>query len=157
MRWIIDFEAYQQGSTYFPIEIALLNVETKKCNIFYVGYGFCLKGMEIRYQYTRHGIGWSEGNVKLYNALRAIKKRVDIKHDHIIIKGEQKLNYLIAKGFDPSLFLLIKPEGTPKLNDLEKLVSDDEKCIRHEGTNKHCAMKKCFAILTVVDDVNIYT
>ena len=148
--WIVDFEAFQQGSQFYPLEIALLNANTGAHNLFYIYYHYPIEDHTIRFQYDRHGLDWQDGNLPLGRALKAITRRIK-ENDKVVIKGVQKIKFFVSHG------VLRQDQVIPvkETSTLKKLVQNvDQKCVKHTNLNKFwCAQQKCFAILTYIKQI----
>ena len=95
--WIVDFEAYQMGKQFYPVEIAMLNVNMGDHNLFYVYYQYPIENQTIHFQYEHHGLNWQDGNLPLGKALKAIAKCTKDK-DKVIIKGNQNISFFVSHG-----------------------------------------------------------
>ena len=145
--WIIDFEAFQQGSQFYPLEIALLNANMDAHNLLYIYYHYTIENRPIRFPYDRHGLDWQDGNLPLGRALKAIARRIK-EDDKVVIKGVQKINFFVSHGVLRQ-DQVIPVEETPTLRELVQNV--DQKCVKHANLNiLWCAQQKCFAIFTYI-------
>jgi len=145
MLWILDIEAFQIRDRFYPLEICLLNTEKETCNLFFVKYRKTFESRSIRLQFGRHGIDWHDGDISIFSAIKAIKKRIKAD-DKICVKGEQKLKYL-QKLFDFTNEQIFEIKNAPTLSELVE--SNDESCYLHFQMHKTwwCARRRCFAIL----------
>ena len=155
VNWFLDFEAYQIGKDYYPVEICLVNGLTKRWNLFYVRYNFSYNTSTTHYQFKKHGIRWDDGNVSLNTALNAILRRVK-RRDVIYVKGEQKRVFLQNFiWFDRRIEEIV---CASRMRDLVEMY-EDETCWKHSGLTKHhrhnlsCARHKCFALASFFDNV----
>ena len=150
LNWFLDFEAYQIGGKFFPVEICLVNGETKACNLFYVRYNFMHCSPTTTFQLKKHGIHWDEGNVTLRRALKAILNRVQMC-DIIFVKGDQKRVFLLQfVWFDRKVEEII---CSSSIRDLVQMCCN-EACSKHYNSNNlSCARHKCFALASFFDNV----
>ena len=96
-EWIVDFEAYQVGKNFYPVEIAMLNVNMGARNLFYIYYWYSNKNRTIRFQCEHHGLDWHDGNISLGKALKTIAKCIK-ENDVVLIKGKQKIKFFVSHG-----------------------------------------------------------
>ena len=90
---ILDFEAYQIGSTFYPVEIAALNATTSQCLLMHVGHvkpDEAAAATHLHHQHARHGLGWSDGQWSMASAVFRLCKFIH-PLDVVLVKGEQKL------------------------------------------------------------------
>ena len=146
-KWIVDFKAYQVGKHFYPVEIALLNVNMGAQNLFYIYYWYSNENWTICFQYKHHGLNWHDGNIALGKVLKAIAKCIKDK-DVVLIKDEQKLKFFASHGIIHKC-QIVSVDESPTIKDLVQNV--EHKCARHTNLKKFWyAQQKCFAILTYV-------
>jgi hypothetical protein len=144
-NFILDFEAYQVDADYYPVEICLLNIVTRQCNMFFIRYPNAIESNTSRFQYFYcHGMGWQDGNISFAKAMKAIRRRVKTD-DTIFIKGEQKANF-IRKCLPKHNILEVT---APSIHTLFCL---RDKCCKYHYAHKQwsCARHKAFALIPFV-------
>ena len=145
--FICDFEAYQLGNagTYYPLEIALLNCDTKTCEMFYVKYLQNIHDLTTQFQFKRHGIGWKDGNEFLEQAFYKMNSLVSY-NDIIYVKGLEKTKY-IREWFP--LVVVIEILNAPSLMEIKTDVSFT--CHKHNPKlYLACAKRKAYSLLPYV-------
>ena len=96
--WLCYFEAFHFDGEFYPVELVLLNSQTKVCSNYniYWQHGLPYTGdtpQHIKFQYRRHGIRWDAGNVTLQEAIKLVKEQI-ANDDVIYIKGHEKYQWL---------------------------------------------------------------
>jgi len=150
--WLCDFEAYQFGATYFPVEISLLNLNNEKCATFYIGWkhlSFTVSSSKtFTHQYNRHGLCWDAGRLTLTKAIKAIQKRVKAS-DIVFVKGEQKAKWLMQWLKAGQIIDLGGIDVFSFNNNNSADHQNERKCEFHamNPNYKFCARQKCFMLL----------
>jgi len=160
--WILDFECYQFLAVYYPVEIALLDVNNVVCSSYYIKYpGVNIKNATEKWQHKRHGLTWNEGDETLQNAINHIQSKVTTSNDkvHIYVKGEQK-QQLVSNWFlfcheNSHVHVLDIGNRAPNFNTLKDQCVG-ETCTKHLTNLQHfCARRKCFQLLPYVVSLDV--
>jgi hypothetical protein len=146
MKWIVDMEAFQINGKWYPKEIAILNTITLNCTCLTIKCDVSYRSLEpfampmVRYQFSRHGIFWDDGEYSLSEAKQNITNLVNMDVDKVFVKGYQK------ETFFASWFPRVYGIDAPALKDLNKC--PNQVCDKNHHFN--CARRKCFELLPYV-------
>ena len=144
MKFIIDFEGYQVHGVWYPVEIALLNTETKVCFVHYVYYYHNYNNSTTQYQFKRHGLHWSDGYEALSSALLSISQKLT-NTDSLHVKGHEKAE-IVRQWFPNICVVEMDEKAIPSL--LLMTHSKDAVCYRHaRDTSLCCARRKAWQLM----------
>lgn len=145
MKWIVDMEAFQVNSEWYPKEIAILNTSTLECKCLMIKCCIPFKNVHpvdmatIKWQFRSHCIYWDSGDYTLEEAKLIITKCVN-KDDDVYVKGDQK-----EKLFQ-TWFPRVHSIDSPPLRNLNECIN--EVCDKLHSRN--CARRKCFELIPYV-------
>ena len=144
--YILDFEAFQIGTHYFPVEIAIVNCNTYTFETFYVKHP-CMKqtwNPTICFQHHRHGLKWDSPGISYLEEVRdLICEKILKDGDTVLVKGDQKLAYFRDEWFHMLENVKGIDIGGPVVYDARK-----RRCIIHSSMSdsKRCALQKCLTL-----------
>ena len=140
MGYIVDFEAYQVCSMFYPKEIAFLNIHTNECFQYYIRWPWHVWDMTTHWQLRRHAMDWSEGKYTINEAVDDAQQRI-LLSEVLYVKGDQKLKYLQKHWFPRNTIKEIT--CAPSLKNLNSF--HDKTCFMHYG-KKFCARRKVYEL-----------
>ena len=89
-HFVCDCNWYQVNNEFYPVEITILNIDTKYFGTFYIKYpANYLNNLTTKYQHDKHGLDWDAGNETLCSAI-AKMKQVVYPGDVVYVKGDEK-------------------------------------------------------------------
>jgi hypothetical protein len=157
-RWILDMECYQMDSEIFPVEIALLNADVNQCFVYYISYPKNNYSHAARkYQFSRHGFYWHNGDQTLDNAVKDICQKVTVNeatYNKVYVKGHEKHKlvstwFLSSNGIRQCDVIDIGNDAPNFL--VMKNLCMEKTCDKH-GNKLHlfCARRKCYQLLPYI-------
>jgi hypothetical protein len=158
-HWILDFEAYQVGCSFFPVEIALLNMQNDEiCYTWYIKYNTNMAKWDkpTKFQFNRHGLGWEHGNVYLHVALKELRDVLNSypeEEEHVIhVKGLEKTNWV--RHWFPYNFprvMVQEIHGAPVFGEITCAMYA---CTYHfDHFHLRCARKKAYQLYLYLTDL----
>lgn len=153
MKWIIDMEWYTVHGNIYPIEIALLSVDTRECQVHYIYYPDYMmhKTLTTQYQFKRHGIRFGDGYESLSSAM--ISMLYSLQHnDDIYVKGFEKAN-VVREWFQTNnkqkVFHIHEIKNAPSILSFDSC--KNTVCHRHRhDLSLCCAQRKVWQLLPYV-------
>ena len=164
--YILDFEAYQIDGKFYPVEIALVNCQTKKFQVFHIAYPEMrnlpllaqLPFLDaIDWQLRRHGIPFDAPFARYCLCTVKTLNEYIVHGDTVLVKGLQKVLYF--RDWFPKCVNVQQLDDHPKIETLiqqlknassDHVVSQNRCLAVHSkpaAVDKFCALEKCFAIL----------
>ena len=148
MGYIVDFEAYQVGSLYYPKEVAFLNIDTNECFQYYIHWSWHVRDKTTHWQQKRHGMDWIDGKLSIHEAVEEARTHI-LLTDVLWVKGLQKRNYLQTYWFPHNTIKEI--EHAPALKNLNNF--HDKTCMLHLG-KKFCARRKVYELRPYIHNLH---
>ena len=159
-RWILDFEGYQVRHVFYPLEIALLNVDrTNVCYNWHIRYEVfpATYDASTTRQFQLHGLYWKHGNKNLHVALDELRKVVneygELEQRHIIfVKGLEKTNWVKRWFYCNDSIVVREILNAPSFSDFSLLDGAQYACIHHtDAFHLRCASRKVYQMLPYVN------
>ena len=150
-RWIIECEWYHVHHDIYPVEITLLSVnnpsDANNCCTYYIHYPYnYYNNLTTRYQYSRHGIRWTNGDETLYQVMYKLGKRI-LAGDIVYVKGLEKCK--VVQNWLTQGVKVVEILNAPSLKSIPGCI--DKSCdIHKQHLDLSCSQRKAYKLLSYV-------
>jgi hypothetical protein len=149
MLWIFDYIPYRIEKDSFPLEIALLNVNTQQCHVFYIKYpNNYFNNFRAKIQHENHELQWKEDDETLYSAMFTVQKLVSCNNAQIIVNNWEKHDFLQRWFKNVLVFGSLTPPHIHYHNATP--------CSRHANNDEFCAKRQCIRLMLCYNDRIMY-